>query len=231
MQIKNVRILDLTNAESYTRRFPFLTKVSLPAGILDFARNFPSEEINLVAPRANLVANKTFHPALTEILVEIISRVHREKTLFHDNDDEDDKLPSGKNQDFELAEAADRYYESGKSELRRYFPFWMTAFIQRFSPFALPLFGFLPLYMLPALVASLDQRRKRRYYEQLALILEQAERGETTAEQTVDALNSLDENLRNSRVPPRIMPDIFTLQERIEKLKAQYSKSSAVSST
>lgn len=231
LQIKNIRILDLTNAEAYTRRFPFLSKVSLPAGVLDFARNVPSEEINLVAPRANLVANKALHPALTEILVEIISRVHRERTLFHDNTDDDDKLPSGKNQEFDLADAADRYFESGKSELRRYFPFWMTAFIQRFSPFVLPLFGFLPLYMLPTFIAWSDQRRKRRYYEQLALIIERAERREATAEQTLDALNSLDESLRTCRIPPRIMSDIFVLQERIEKLQAQYANSSAAQSS
>ena len=53
---------DFAQAEAYARRFPFLSPVTLPRGVVDLARDIPPADVRLVAPTATLVARKE-HPS------------------------------------------------------------------------------------------------------------------------------------------------------------------------
>ena len=68
LRSKNVRLLSANRAEAYTTRLRFLHRVTLPEGVIDMRQNIPSEDIALLAPAAQLVIRKDFHPALIDLL-------------------------------------------------------------------------------------------------------------------------------------------------------------------
>ena len=49
LQTPGVRLMDFPQNEAYGRRFPFLTPVTLPRGVVDLAGNVPANDVRLVA--------------------------------------------------------------------------------------------------------------------------------------------------------------------------------------
>src|SRR5262249_48160559 len=61
------RAAKLPRADAYTKQFPFLTKLSLPAGTVSLSANLPPQDAILLAPAATLVVRSDFHPALVDL--------------------------------------------------------------------------------------------------------------------------------------------------------------------
>src|SRR5690242_1172101 len=57
-----LHLLSFERADAYSRRFPYLTELTLPKGVFDFMANVPAENIKLLSPTANLIAKDTLHP-------------------------------------------------------------------------------------------------------------------------------------------------------------------------
>jgi TRAP-type uncharacterized transport system substrate-binding protein len=70
LQTPGIRLFDFVQAEAYSRRFPFLSPVTLPRGVVDLARDIPPADVRLVAPTATLVARKRTHPALLQLFMQ-----------------------------------------------------------------------------------------------------------------------------------------------------------------
>ncbi|HEX5803058.1 MAG TPA: TAXI family TRAP transporter solute-binding subunit, partial [Azospira sp.] len=51
----DVHVMSFAQADAYTRRFPFLTRVTLPRGVVDLVRDLPPRSTALLAATANLV--------------------------------------------------------------------------------------------------------------------------------------------------------------------------------
>jgi TRAP-type uncharacterized transport system substrate-binding protein len=67
---EGVKLLSFSQAEAYTRIFPALSHVILPAGLLDLAKKKPAADVHLLATTTNLVARDTLHPALVYLLLD-----------------------------------------------------------------------------------------------------------------------------------------------------------------
>lgn len=87
----NPYILDLAvNAEltmssvgdidSLVKKFPFLHRAVLPAGIYDLERTVPAADVPLIATNISVVAKKTMRPASVYALLEAMSEAHRRAT-------------------------------------------------------------------------------------------------------------------------------------------------------
>ena len=70
LQTPGVQLFDFAQADAYTRRFGFLTAVTLPRGVVDLARDLPAADVHMVAPTATLVARDNLHPALAQLFVQ-----------------------------------------------------------------------------------------------------------------------------------------------------------------
>ncbi len=70
LQTPGIRLLDFAQAEAYSRRFPFLSPVTLPRGVVDLAHDVPPADVRLVAPTATLVTRKRTHPALLQLFMQ-----------------------------------------------------------------------------------------------------------------------------------------------------------------
>ena len=64
LQTPGIKLFDFTQAEAYSRRFPFLSHVVLPRGIVDLGRDLPSKDYHLIAPTATLVEAEAAHEPL-----------------------------------------------------------------------------------------------------------------------------------------------------------------------
>ena len=76
MANRRISLISLPRAEAYARRHSYLSHLVLPRGIFDLADDLPPRDIHCIAPAATLVAGTTLHPALTDLLVQVASKVH-----------------------------------------------------------------------------------------------------------------------------------------------------------
>lgn len=145
LRTADISVLSFERAEAYTRRHRFLSRVRLPAGVIDFAADMPRTDISLLASTATLVARNDLHPALVELLLRAATRVHREGGLFEALGE----FPSEKNLDFPISAEARRYIGEGPGLLQRYLPFWVGNFLDRTKVMLLPLLTLLiPLFRI-----------------------------------------------------------------------------------
>jgi len=54
LRTPNVGLMSFANAEAYTQRFPFLSRLVLRQGVVDFAANIPPADTTLIATTATL---------------------------------------------------------------------------------------------------------------------------------------------------------------------------------
>jgi len=104
-----VRIMSFSQADAYTRRFPFLTRVTLPHGVVDLVRDVPPADTTLLAATANLVVSEHTHPALISLLLQATSEVHGKSGFFQRTGE----FPAYLDTSFELNDDARRFMKSG----------------------------------------------------------------------------------------------------------------------
>ncbi len=131
---QGIRLLSLERAEAYTRRFPYLTRLTLPRGVFDFISNNPAQDVTLVAPTANLLARDTLHPALAFLLMRAAREIHGNPGLLNNIGE----FPAPLNSEFPLSSEAERYYKTGPPFLQRYLPYWMAVMVDRLWIILLP---------------------------------------------------------------------------------------------
>jgi TRAP-type uncharacterized transport system substrate-binding protein len=165
MHAEHIRLFDVNQADAYTRRIPYLNKLVLPRGALDFAKDTPPEDINLIGPTVEIVARENLHPALSDLLIAAAREVHGNPGLFKRRGE----FPSAQEHDFRVSEDATRYYTSGKSFLYRTFPFSVASMIARVLAFVVPILLLLvPAFkVLPAIYRWRIESRIHRWYKVL----------------------------------------------------------------
>jgi hypothetical protein len=127
LQTPGISLFDFTQAEAYTRRFPFLSHVVLPRGIVDLGRDLPAKDYQLIAPTATLVAREDLHPALVDLFVQTASEIHGGAGWFHRKDE----FPTARYSEIPVSPVAQKIYKNGPPLLQRYLPFWLANFFER----------------------------------------------------------------------------------------------------
>jgi TRAP-type uncharacterized transport system substrate-binding protein len=150
-----IKLMSFANADAYTQRFPFLTKLTLREGVVDFAANLPPNETVLLATTAAVVVRTDAHRALVSLLAQALQEVHAAPAV----DDKGDtqlfqragEFPIAGDPEFPFAEEARRVYRSGPPVLQRYVPFWVASTVDRLIvslvvllPILIPLVRFAP---------------------------------------------------------------------------------------
>ena len=134
-----VKLMSFAQDRAYQRRFPFLTKLTFPRGVADLVRDYPPEDIKVLAPTANLIVRDDLHPALQALLLQAASEVHGKTGFFQDAGE----FPAYMDPMLPLSPDAERYFKSGPSFLQRYLPFWLAVLVDRLAG---PIQGFPDLW-------------------------------------------------------------------------------------
>jgi TRAP transporter TAXI family solute receptor len=156
------RPLNFDRAEAYARRYRYLSRVNLPRGAIDLARDLPPQDVQLVAATANLVGRADLHPAIVPLAARAARLVHERGDLLA----EPNQFPSTKYIEWPLDPAARAYFESGPPFLQKYLPFWIAALADRLKYLLLPLITLaLPLMRVaPPLYVWRVRSRIYRWY-------------------------------------------------------------------
>ncbi|MFN3868816.1 MAG: TAXI family TRAP transporter solute-binding subunit [Hyphomicrobiaceae bacterium] len=161
MRDDRFKLASLRQAEAYTRRFPYLSRIVLPEGAIDLVRNLPERDIVMVAPQAALVGRADLHPALAWPIVDAIKATHSDGGMFHRIGD----FPKAADPEFELSEDAERIYQSGAPFFQRFLPFWLASFIERMIIMVVPIATILlPLLKLGPMIYEWRIRSRLLYW-------------------------------------------------------------------
>ncbi|ATF36054.1 C4-dicarboxylate ABC transporter substrate-binding protein [Burkholderia thailandensis] len=211
-----VHFYSFAQAEAYTRRFPYLTDITLPMGVYDPGTNLPPSDIHTLSPTVELIARDTLHPALSDLLIEAAREVHGRATILQ----RAGEFPSPvTHSSFLLSDDAARYYKSGKTFLYRKLPFWVASLVDRLLFIVVPLIVVLipGLRLVPALYGWRVRSRIYRWYGAL-IALERSALGEHTAQERIvllDKLDDVEESVNRMKMPLAYAGQFYVLREHI----------------
>ncbi len=194
LQTPGIKLFNFDQAEAYSRRFPFLSHVVLPRGIVALEKDIPHEDVHLIAPTATLVTKASTHPAIVELLMQAAAEVHGGPGWFR----RAGEFPNDQYTEIPVSPVAERYYKSGTPFLQRYLPFWAANVIDRMWVIIVPVLALLiPLSrILPPLYTWRVRSRVYRWYGQLREV-----------EHDVDAAAVADATASQSKTDKDVRPD------------------------
>jgi uncharacterized protein len=222
LQTPGIALFDFTQAEAYTRRLPFLTHVVLPRGIVDLGRDIPSQDYQLIAPTATLVARKGLHPALVDLFVQSASEIHGGTGWFQ----QQGQFPSPRYTEVPVAREAARYYRDGPPLLQRYMSFWLANLFERLWVVVVPLLALLiPLSkVVPPLYVWRIRSRVYRWYGQLRAVEQvldgaRGERGEELSADLLRRLDDIERRVNNMSIPLAFADTVYGLRSHINLVR------------
>ena len=234
----NVRAMSFANADAYTQRFPFLSRVILREGVVDFAANIPPADISLIATTTAVVVREDAHPALVNLLAQALQEVHSQPTVDASGNaplfQRAGEFPSGSDPEFVLSDEARRVYRSGPPFLQRYMPFWVATMVDRLMvsfvvllPLLIPLLRF-----APQIYAWRMRRRIVYWYGQLRRV-EAAARDPSGLQDRAAQRRELDRietAVQGIPVPLGFADRLYQLREHIEIVRRRLAMSATSSS-
>lgn len=219
LQTPGVKLFDFVQAEAYTRRFPFLSHVVLPRGIVDMGRDIPSRDYHLISPTATLVAHESLHPALISLFLQAAKKIHGGANWFS----KQGEFPSDRYTEITVEPQAEKFYKSGPPFLQRYLSFWMSNFLERmwvlliaFGALALPLSK-----IIPPLYVWRVRSRIYRWYGQLRAVehaLDEAssEQRQQIAQQQLQRLDEIENKVNHISIPLAYAEELYGLRSHIQ---------------
>ena len=218
LQTPGIKLFDFAQAEAYTRRFPFLSHVVLPRGIVDLGRDLPPKDYHLIAPTATLVAREALHPALIDLFVQAAADIHGGAGWFR----KQGEFPTASYTEIPVAQDAEKFYKTGPPFLQRYMPFWLANFFERmwvvivaFGALILPLSR-----IVPPLYVWKVRSRVYRWYGQLRIV-EQAIEDVPKDKQAevypvqLQRLNEIEEKVNQISIPLSFAEELYGLRGHI----------------
>jgi TRAP-type uncharacterized transport system substrate-binding protein len=211
----SLKLMSLERADAYPRRFPYITKLTLPAGAIDFALHIPAQEVKLIGTRAMLVARDGLPPAIINLLLEAARELHSEQGLFEANDE----FPNTAPVDLPVSTDASRHHRFGPSLLHRYLPFFVATYVERLIILLVPLLVVLvPLInFLPQVLRWRVRSRIYRWYGELTLLERDVgtRTGTLPIEQWLTDLDRIEQAAARIRTPVSFASEAYTLREHI----------------
>ena len=227
LRTPEVQLYHFTQADAYVRRVPYLNKIVLPQGSLDFGLNLPAQDVALVGPAVELIAPKELNGAVADIVLDAARRVHGRAGLLARRGE----FPAPLEREFPISEDAQRYYKSGLGFTYRYFPFEIASLINRVLVAIVPLLLLLipALRILPLAYRWSVQLRIYRYYRPL-LRLENEAKTPLQPEERHELLARLDEiedGVNRLKVPASFAYQFYALRGHVAFVRSRLKAAAA----
>jgi len=216
MGTPGIHLVNFAQAEAFTRRFSWLSLLKLPEGSIDLAKNIPAQDVYLVGPTVELVARKSLHPALSDVLLEAAQEVNGKPSLLQRRGE----FPAAMEHDFPLSTDAARFYRSGKSFFYHYLPFWLASLTNRIVVVIVPLLVILipVLRVVPKVYRWRVQSQIYRWYRAM-LALERDLFNHVPGTGTEDLIRRLDEieqAVHKMKIPAFFAEQFYALRGHID---------------
>ena len=217
LQTPGVQLLDFAQNEAYSRRFPFLSPVTLPRGVVDLASNVPPRDVRLVASTTSLLTREDTHPALLQLFAQHAQQLHSGAGWFN----RAREFPSTRQAELPIAKEGERAINEPAPLLQRYMPFWLANVIERmWLVLGIVLAAMLPLSrIVPPLYQFRVRSRVFRWYGRLREIEGQLEAGHAAPDKLLAELDQLDAHVEKVSVPLSYADELYALRNHIHLVR------------
>ncbi|MEO8119867.1 MAG: TAXI family TRAP transporter solute-binding subunit [Rhodoferax sp.] len=222
LQTPGVKLMDFAQSEAYSRRFAFLTPVTLPRGVVDLASDIPAQDVRLVAPTTTLMARESVHPAVLQLFSQASLAFHSPAGWFN----RAHEFPNAANTEFPLSREAERTIRDGVPLMQRYLPFSYANLMERmWLALGIIIAVLLPLSrIVPPLYEFRIRSRVFRWYGQLRDIEDRAGNSAESAQELADELNRLETRVGKISVPLSYADELYALRNHIELVRKKLLK-------
>jgi TRAP-type uncharacterized transport system substrate-binding protein len=211
----SLKLMNMDRADAYPRRFPYITKLTLPAGTVDFALRIPEQEVKLIGTKAMLVARDGLSPSITNLLLEAARELHSGQGYFAGVGE----FPNAAPVDLPVSADASRHLRFGPSFLHRYLPFFVATYLEWMIVLLVPLLVVLvPMTnLLPQVFRWRVRSRIYRLYGELKLLEREigARTGTMPIEHWIARIDRLEQAAARMGTPASYAGEAYTLREHI----------------
>ncbi|HBK44401.1 MULTISPECIES: TAXI family TRAP transporter solute-binding subunit [unclassified Polynucleobacter] len=213
-----IRLMSFEQAEAYVHLFPFLSKVTVPRGVVSIAYDLPRQDIQVLAATATLVGKEGISPALVTLLLGDTYDILKSYAYLQ----KPGEFPSGTGLDFPLHVDAEIYMKDGPSLLHRHLPFWTAVWIGRFAKIVIPLLViFIPLFTyIPAAKNLLLRLKLSRVYEELKVIEKNAANPDLK-EKNFKELADIERRVGNIKVSMLDAKELYDLKGHVGEVRGR----------
>ncbi len=205
--------------DAYIALYPYLSKVELPEGVVDLAKDRPPSNVCLFAEKASLAVRGDLHPALQYLLLDAAEQIHAGPNIFQ----KAGQFPAAETIDLPLSDEARQFYKSGKPFFQRHLPFWLAVLMDRLLVLLIPLVGVIyPLVqLLPKLYDNAMRQRIYRLYGELRLLeTELDSRGAgSDINDLLERFDRLEEKANRLQLPATYGSMVYTLRDHIVPIR------------
>jgi TRAP-type uncharacterized transport system substrate-binding protein len=218
---KDVTVNSEARADAFVALYPFLSKLTLPAGAADMKNNRPPNDVILLATEANLVVRNDLHPAIQYRLLEAASHIHSRARLFQTAA----RFPAPEANDLSLSVHARQFFKTGPPFLQRHLPFWLAVLVQQLLVLLIPIVGvaYPILQFSPQIYDWMQQRRIYTLYSELAGI--EADMVSVSprfdSKGLIECLDQLEHRANQLSVPQPYLPLLYSLKSHIDMVRQQ----------
>ena len=215
-----IRLMSFDQADAYTRNLPYLSKVTVPKGLLSIQYDQPRQDIQVMAATATLVAHDDVSPALVSLLLgasyDILKSYSRLQKVG--------EFPSSSGLDFPLHVDAEIYLKDGPSFLHRHLPFWTAVWAGRFVKIVIPLLVILiPLFTyIPTTKNFLLRLKLAQVYEELKVIERNAQ-NPALKEKNFKDLEDIERRVGNIKVSMLDAKELYDLKGHVGEVRVRLS--------
>jgi TRAP transporter TAXI family solute receptor len=213
----DIKLMDFGQADAYSRRFPFLSAVTLPRGVVDLSKDLPPHDVALLAATTSLLSRDETHPALRQLFAQAAQTVHSGAGWFNRARD----FPNTRTSELPVSPEGDRAINGTPPIWQRYLPFWASNLVERMW---LVLGGLLVLMLplsrvVPPLYQFRVRRRVFRWYARLrdieAKVDAKTEVKEAEQKSLLEDLDQLDRTVNKVAVPLSYADELYALRNNI----------------
>lgn len=220
----NVRLMNFSLADAFTRVFPDLVRLVLPKGVVQVDPPNPPDDLTLVGTTAKVLIRDDLHPAIVQLLAQTLKEEHSGAGLFQRNGE----FPATDDPEYTMSSVAVEYYRNGPSLLAEYLPLWRTTYVQRTIAFLIAALAILfPVFgIAPRLYEWFVRQRFRRFYQRLRAVEDTIQAGLTAA--TAEALEAELDDIEKSTstVAMRHSDLYFMLRYHLDRTRSRLMQAS-----
>ncbi|MDQ0017028.1 TRAP transporter TAXI family solute receptor [Variovorax boronicumulans] len=209
----DIKLMDFGQADAYSRRFPFLSAVTLPRGVVDLSKDLPPSDVSLLAATTSLLSREETHPALRQLFAQSAQTVHSGAGWFNRARD----FPNTRTSELPVSPEGDRAINGTPPFWQRYLPFWASNLVERMW---LVLGGLLVLMLplsrvIPPLYQFRVRRRVFRWYARLRDIEGKVDAKTGDRDTLLKELDELDRVVNKVAVPLSYADELYALRNNI----------------
>ncbi len=127
LRAPDIKLMDFGQADAYSRRFPFLSAVTLPRGVVDLSKDLPPSDVTLLAATTSMLSRDETHSALRQLFAQAAQGLHSDAGWFNRARD----FPNTRTSELPVSPEGDRAINGTPPFWQRYLPFWASNLIER----------------------------------------------------------------------------------------------------